>query len=146
MKVKKKSRNLVCWLKRLLLLGAVACPLFAYFVLLPLWQIHNPNWLQKANAKEKLDTLHRVLSIPLGPLHHDAFLLANDIGTKKTIPYLISALRWQSDNGPDDDIMVCTKTHCLDALKKLTKHDAGLNYINWRKWQQTQSVSLCSDQ
>ena len=146
MKVKKKSRNLVYWLKRLLLVCVVTFPLLAYFVFLPLWRIHNPNWLQKASPKEKLDTLHRALSIPLGPGHHDVFLLANDIGTKETIPYLISALWWQSDNGPDDDIMVCTKTHCLDALKKLTKHDAGVNYSNWRKWQMSQSVSLCSDQ
>ena len=146
MKVKKKSRNLVYWLKRLLLVAVVSLPMFLYFVFLPLWRIHNPNWLHKAHPKEKLATLHRVLSIPLGPGHHDAFLLANDIGTKETIPYLISALRWQADNGPDDDIIVCTKIHCLDALKKLTNHDAGLNFSDWRKWQRTQSVSLCSDQ
>ena len=30
--------------------------------------------------------------------------------------------------------MPCTKDHCLEALRRITGHDAGLNYSDWAEW------------
>jgi len=30
--------------------------------------------------------------------------------------------------------MPCTKMHCLNALGRITGHDAGLNYSDWAEW------------
>ncbi len=135
-KIKKQGRMQLFfrWCKRVLLVLGILTPMVLYYVVVPCWRLHSPKWMKSATQAQKLEVLHKVLAAPLGPMHHDAFLIATEIGTQETVPYLISALRWQGHHGPDNDVMVCTKSHCLEALRKLTKHDVGLNHSDWAKW------------
>jgi hypothetical protein len=95
-------------------------------------------WWATSSRTEQLETMHFLLQCPIGD-HHDVFLTLKHIGTPESIPYLISALRWY------DDTWVCTKRHCLDALKKITGHDAGESYAEWHDWWSEQGRYIPQD-
>ena len=119
-----------------------AAALWLYMaVWVPNGKIRDIQWLENASPQERLEVAHQVLSFPLG-MHHDAFLLVNDYGDVKSIPYLLRGLRWQPYTGPGDRAMVCTKAHCLTALRRITGHDAGLNYEDWARWWQDKGSKL----
>jgi hypothetical protein len=61
---------------------------------------------------------------------HDAFIVLIDYGDSTSIPYLIRSLWWQGDT-PPHGVMICTKEHCLKALRKLTARNLGDNYEDW---------------
>jgi hypothetical protein len=71
------------------------------------------------------------LQFPWGN-HHDAFIILAENGNPSSIPLLIAALQWQGDT--EEDTMECTKGHCLTALRRLTRADAGANYKGWKRW------------
>ena len=102
------------------------------------WQayrrLQDNNWVQAANPAEIRETAHRALRIPLVFDPHDAFLHLKRDRNASSVPYLIWGLRWQPHNPPGDRMMVCTKEHCLAALRRITGVDAGLNYEDWRDW------------
>jgi hypothetical protein len=78
-------------------------------------------------------TAHQVIRFPMGN-HHDAFLLLEKVGDKESVPLLMNALKWQDLPEDEDDLLVCTTTHCLEALQSLTDHDAGDDHRAWKKW------------
>jgi hypothetical protein len=99
------------------------------------------NWIEAASHQERLDVAHQVLSFPVGD-HHDAFLVIGDWGDASSIPYLLRGLRWQRRTDAENPGMACTKSHCLDALKRITGHDAGRNYEDWARWWETEGNNL----
>ena len=100
---------------------------------LPNIRLRDENWLIQASLPEQLAVIHKVMWLPRGN-HHDAFIIAGRIGSPKSVPYLITGLRWQPDNGAENTTMGCTKRHCLEALRSITGHDAGLNHADWARW------------
>jgi hypothetical protein len=88
--------------------------------------------MNAASNGELKEVAHKVLTCPVGG-HHDAFLHLSRVGDAESIPYLLTGLRWQPYTGKGD-VMVCTKSHCLEALRKITGHDAGRNYSDWAEW------------
>jgi hypothetical protein len=89
-------------------------------------------WLQTATPAERKDVSERLLWFPWGD-PHDAFVFLIDDGDVSSIPSLLAGLRWQPDTPPGGG-MICTKLHCLKALRRITGHNAGWNYSDWRKW------------
>jgi hypothetical protein len=68
--------------------------------------------------------------MPFGA-HHDAALSVmqqRDVGAVR--PSILS-LRWQADAS---DRVVCTRQHCVDALRTITGADVGDTYDGWRAW------------
>jgi hypothetical protein len=58
-------------------------------VWVPNQKMKDIGWLEKASPQEMIEVAHQVLSFPWGN-HHDAFLLVNDYGDVKSIPYLVT--------------------------------------------------------
>ena len=102
------------------------------------WQanlrLRDVKWLDSANPTELRETAHRALRIPLVFDPHDAFIVLMHDGNADSVPHLLWGLRWQRHNPPGNGMMVCTKAHCLAALRRITGVDAGLNYEDWRDW------------
>jgi hypothetical protein len=123
------------------LLVALAAAAFAFAALslflyyhwwVPNQRLKDLQWMDAASNGELKEVAQRVLTCPVGG-HHDAFLVLSRVGDAESIPYLLAALRWQPYTGKGD-VMVCTKLHCLEALRKIAGHDAGLNYSDWAEW------------
>jgi hypothetical protein len=126
----KASNKMLRWVSCLGLLVGLA---FGYsWWWLPNKRIGDLAWLKNADDKSQRETAHQVLRLP--GRHHDAFILLGRVGDNTSIPYLISALRWQRDI-TDDGIMECTKAHCLEALRRITGTNVGADYEDWAKWQ-----------
>ncbi len=122
----------------LTLLAVVCCICAAAGIVLyhqwwvPNQKISDLEWMNTASKGELKEVAHRVLTCPVGR-HHDAFLLLSGVGDVESIPYLLAGLRWKPYTGKGD-MMPCTKMHCLDALRRITGHDAGMNYSDWAEW------------
>ena len=63
-----------------------------------------------------------------GP-EHDAYLYLLHIGTEEDLKYLIYGLQQFDDADP-----VCTRFHCLEALRSISGDDIGNNSSNWVVW------------
>lgn len=94
------------------------------------WRRHQS---QKVSQAELREAAHQALRFPLPYYGHDAFITLSEIGDISSVPYLFRGLRWQEHTGPDG-VMGCTKAHCLDALRRITGHNAGENYEDWKAW------------
>ena len=88
--------------------------------------------MNAASKDDLKEVAQRVLTFPVGG-HHDAFLVLSEFGDAESIPYLLAGLRWQPHTAPGEP-MKCTKLHCLEALRAITGHNAGLNYSDWATW------------
>lgn len=86
-----------------------------------------------ANPAKARIYAQKVLSHRLGN-HHDAFINLGTVGTEESVPYLINALKWQENTPQENGLMVCTKAHCLAAIRSLTNQNAGRNYPEWAQW------------
>lgn len=75
---------------------------------------------------------YRMLSVPFID-HHDAFIELSFIGDERSVPHLISALWWEEPTGASGG-MICTKAHCLEALRNIVNQRVGSNYPEWKKW------------
>ncbi len=64
---------------------------------------------------------------------HDRFVSLIENGTASNVPELIRGLQRQGDTKPDG-AMVCTKSHCLEALRFITNQNPGVNYADWQAW------------
>ena len=104
--------------------------LFIYFDFwLPNKRLSNIDALIAPTPQEIRELCHQVLKYPFGN-HHDAFIMLEGYGNTESIPILINALKWQRETKADER-MICTKSHCLEALQKLTGEDFGNNYDDW---------------
>jgi hypothetical protein len=116
--------------------GAFACAALSLFLYYQWWvpnqRLKDPQWWNTASNGELKEVAQRILTCPVGG-HHDAFLLLSRVGDAESIPYLLWGLRWLPDT-PKGGFMSCTKSHCLEALRRITGHDAGLNYSDWAEW------------
>jgi len=121
-----------------LLLGGVW---FYYRVVVPNRNLMDLQWYDTVGEEEQLRVAHQVLEFPWGN-HHDAFLVVLRMGDARSIPCLLKGLRWQEQTDENKPGMRCTKSHCLDALKRITGHDAGLNYEDWARWWAEEGSSL----
>jgi hypothetical protein len=66
---------------------------------------------------------------------HDPLIELIDLGDASSIPALIQALGKMGDvprEGPYGS--VCTRAHCLEALRTITNQDAGRNASDWQQW------------
>ena len=137
----RRRRNILIIAGLALAVLAAGALWFYEAVRVPNQKMKDIGWLEKASPQERLDVSYQVLSFPVG-MHHDAFLMVNDYGDAKSIPYLLRGLRWQPHTDPGFSAMRCTKAHCLAALKRITGHDAGLNYEDWARWWETEGRYL----
>lgn len=119
--------------------GIVATVVIAVVVAMLYVELWVPNmklldleWYKLTSPAEQVRVAHKVLRWPWGN-HHDAFIILLEKGGPESVPVLIRALQWQKDTGPGGS-MVCTKLHCLMALRRITGEDAGLNYADWARW------------
>lgn len=110
---------------------------YLYMYWLPNEQLQNPEWtsgvpISETSRQKARKICYKVLSHRLGN-HHDAFGGLGEVGNTESIPYLISALKWQPP--PDKEgLMDCTTGHCLYALRRLSGHNAGSKYEDWKRW------------
>ena len=88
-------------------------------------------WMQTATPGELRTVAHRVLLFP-GGNDHDAFMILIRHGDRSSVPYLLGGLR-RHDVLPGG-LVRCTTSHCLDALRRITGHDAGDRYADWEAW------------
>ena len=130
--MKRRKRWLLLLIAIVLMLGLLT----AVAVFVPWWQANQRlcdyHWWMTASREEKVRTAHQVLSFPWGN-HHDAFIFLIEDGGPESVPILINALRWQPNSSTTKGIE-CTKDHCLEALKRITGHDAGEDYADWVAW------------
>lgn len=98
----------------------------------PNQRLKDLQWMNTASKDDLKEVAQRVLTCPVGG-HHDAFLVLFRVGDAESIPYLLTGLRWQPYTGKGGG-MPCTKAHCLEALRRITGHDAGRNYNDWAEW------------
>lgn len=97
-----------------------------------IWYDHAPDW-------EKRRVAHITLSDKYNPFWHDAFIILTDYGDESSVPILIDALSSPVlKEAIEKDFMSCTWAHCLEALKKLTGEDLGLNHHAWDEWWRTE--------
>ena len=116
--------------------------IIAFLILLGLYvkfAIYDPNmkiisgeFYGNSTPDEIRDLSHRVLKWPFWGAH-DAFLSLVECGDESSVPLLINALWWQPTT-KEKGVMVCTKSHGLEALRTITNQNAGMNYDDWRKW------------
>jgi hypothetical protein len=111
----------------------LAAGVIGYFqVWIPNQKLRDLKWFESADKTEKRCVAHQVLQFPWGN-DHDAFLILAETGNPSSIPILIAALRWQ-EHTDNSGAMECTKGHCLQALQRLTRSNAGPNYEDWKRW------------
>ncbi len=129
-----KKRTLFISFGSLILLIGLASIFFYIEIWIPAGYLRDVSWLNNTPAQEKIKIAHKVLRYPIGN-HHDAFIILVHHGNEDSIPYLINALKWyERFNKEEDDFIACTKTHCLEALRKITGKDMGNNTIAWKNW------------
>jgi|GEM_PF-2891033 len=65
-------------------------------------------------------------------LSHDTYFFFQKHGTENDIPFLLYGLysMGETTNG----LIVCTRSHCVEALSKITGTNVGYNYSDWAKW------------
>ena len=73
---------------------------------------------------------HRMLQ--QGLRVHDSCLYLLEVGDESSVPFLIHALHLVPIT-PDGGV-VCTRSHCLEALKAITHKDLGLSTHAWEHW------------
>lgn len=67
-----------------------------------------------------------------GRYAHDGAGTLLYIGDMSSVPALLRALK---DNPPlKDGMMICTTGHILQALRKITNHNAGTTHEEWGAW------------
>lgn len=113
----------------LALLAGLAYGTWWWAVVRPHRQLEAMLQSRTATPGELRDAAHAALRFPsLNP--HDVYLVLLDHGDASSVPVLIHSLRWQPHT-PTHGRMICTKAHCLEALRKLTGRDMGKNYEDW---------------
>ncbi len=132
MRFVKRHRGLVIG-GAVVLAGLLSLAAFVWRVcLVPYQNLMDLDWITQASEDEIVDASKATILLPcLDP--HDAFLYLEKFGGPDDVPYLLWGLRWQKDTAPGEG-MICTKAHCLDALQRITGHDAGMNYTDWAEW------------
>ena len=109
----------------LLLLGMGAYAVNELYI--PLKLLRNEAWWDSATVAERREVCHKLIRPPL-LVEHDAVTRLAEVGDDTSVGVLIRAL--PRNEGPH----VCTYSHCLDVLRKLTGHDAGNRFADWRRW------------
>ena len=129
----KRTRR---WFLSVLVVALSACAVLAILLYHQWWvpnqRLKDLQWMNAASKDDLKEVAQRVLTFPVGG-HHDAFLVLSEFGDAESIPYLLAGLRWQPHTAPGEP-MKCTKLHCLEALRAITGHNAGLNYSDWATW------------
>jgi hypothetical protein len=97
--------------------------------------LQDHEWWEKSSSSEKRKLAQRALKYPLG-FHHDACIILIDHGNEESVPYLLTYLKWYDYFNKDDDFIVCTKSHCLEALQKITGESLGDHYSDWKSVQE----------
>lgn len=88
-------------------------------------------WFHSLSSPQKRRIAHRALARPKGN-HHDALIVLTDHGDQSSIPYLLDWLKAQGELRGDG--IVCTRSHCIEALEKITGKKLGYNYSTWKDW------------
>ncbi|HKQ79126.1 MAG TPA: hypothetical protein VJ810_35855 [Blastocatellia bacterium] len=89
--------------------------------------IYPPGYIVSPEAAQKV---REALLAGAGNDHDDPMNLA-EYGDIDSVPAMIAVLKRNPANGK---WMVCTRAHCLTALRKLTKADVGDETEDWEKW------------
>jgi hypothetical protein len=93
---------------------------------------------EPSQAEQRM-TLHRILDRATNQNDgiHDACGSLVTLGDASSVPHLIGALQFF----PDEEIagksgvgIVCTQSHCVDALERITGAKVGVSYSSWRQW------------
>jgi hypothetical protein len=113
----------------ILLITIVFSGVFYFYFWLPHQKMIDINWLNSASPKEQRDVAHQVLKLPYGN-YHDAYLILIHDGNNESIPILLNRLKHFKK---DKNFRVCTETHCLKALQKITGKKIGYDYEKWKK-------------
>lgn len=116
------------WIVAVLLLAGSAATLYLLYWR-PRSQLRDLDWLGTASPEEQRQVAHRVLRFPGD--HHDAFILLEKCGTRESIPFLIEALWWQSE---EEDLMTCERACALRALRRISGVNPGTRYGDWKGW------------
>jgi len=81
--------------------------------------------------RELIDAAYRALRLPIIFDPHDSYIAILEYGGPDSVPHLLEGLRKQPET---HGVMGCTKSHCLEALSKLTGENCGDNYRDWEAW------------
>jgi outer membrane protein assembly factor BamB len=85
----------------------------------------------KKSEEEQRAILHKCLQ--RGDIHDPALMLAG-VGDETSVPYLIEALGKFPPVEDESDPVICTQSHCVEALQAITNQDVGLNHDDWARW------------
>ncbi len=71
-----------------------------------------------------------------GELHDTCGALIH-VGDSTSVPHLIRALKLfpDAEPGPNEG-SICTRFHCVDALKRITGANPGMSHSSWKQWYQ----------
>lgn len=100
----------------------------------------NPIWWHASFQGEEIPkqelriACHKILKNPFIGNYHDAFLALEKVGNKKSIPYLLKALKRFPKNTCTNEFVECTLGHCITSLEKLTGMNFDDDYKKWEKW------------
>ena len=88
-----------------------------------------PRPLSEKDIKRR-EEIHQMMLA--GKYAHDGAGTLLHIGDMSSVPALLRALE---DNPPmKNGLMICTTEHILQALRKITNHNAGITYEQWAAW------------
>jgi hypothetical protein len=107
----------------------IAVTATVWFIWIPNQRLEDAAFMEHASPAQIRHVAERVLRTPWGN-QHDACLLLSRVGNRDSVPFLLRSLNWNEPR-PDAD---CTPMHCLEALRKLTGHDAGTDPREWEAW------------
>lgn len=139
--MKRPVKIILSTITLLLGIAAVAIPLLYVWAVRPWKQFADPEWWSAASQDEQRELCHRLLSRRLE--QHSVFFRLREIGDKNSVPLLIGYL--DGAFPPLEDGGTCSTTHCLDALRSLTGHDAGKGFDEWNEWWKTTGAGLPAD-
>jgi hypothetical protein len=127
----KLNKSIILKITVIILIIFSCLVVYGYFsVWIPHKKITDESWLKSTSPVERIRLAHTILKQPIGN-HHDALIIVLRGGKKDSIPYLLNYLKRQEDIN-SGGFIICTRSHCIDALKKITGKDLGWNYNDWK--------------
>ena len=130
--MKRYIRTTLRVLAALLVVGLLVGGWFHVQIIVPHRKFYrNDEWWATASTNDIRELCHHIIGHRPGG-RHDPFIHLCRIGNAESVPLLIAALEWENPHG--EESVICTISHCEEALRALTGKDLGTTHPPWARW------------